>query len=967
MAGNEVSDLKSAIEYISDNINLFDQNNVTSQSLNKRLNNTGVAVNASGYYVSNYISVEEGKTYLKNSPTEDGYHRICVYNSARTFIPGEAYNDNVITICQGGAYIRFCGELAEMNTAFFGIPSAKDIIARQQIIETVNTAFEELDRKKLNILDAAGPIIREEKKNPFEISDSANGYVTFTFDDLRDDLDLVAATFEEKGLPFCIAAIPSYLSHVANGLSSASGSYTPGMTMKQVCTTAQTLGCEIMTHNITVITEENQYDYDVMYNYFVVQKQKLEENGFHVRGLIKAGGTGSIRATDEIERWLIPYYDYSDMGIAANYNLTRGDISGMTLEEMKQTVLNAKQQHSWIRVYSHNYFTLLPDILQFCIDQNINVATYGNVFDAVMSSEMANDIALLKQLTGGAFAKIQANEDLNSYIVPGNYYCERNAQVKSLENCPVNVMFNMSVCPAVYGNTNYIVQSLKPYILGRNNVEYVRRYSTSTQNWTEWQSYATTDEATKTANGLMSADDKVKLDALHNESVITETNGGLYPSSQSTANDLLQLEKTRALYHDNFARADNVSDIGVNGLASSFAPYDNIASGTFLQIGISNQKAIATNPNNAPSGSVHFKVRDAGNYPYKLLMSYNTKGGVVISPVDAENYAYVIATSNAFKVGGIGSLAMTESTVTHNANVSSIEVYVDIEKIEVYIAGQKLYSKAFTPVNTLCGLYFSVDDISSIKYTNFDILTYEQNLICNIDDAIEKCPAPVADMIGLMQSANLSYGVKFDSTVKLHSHKSIRFEQRKADSSQIYRSELTPKNPRTTNGYQVNWQLQSKIIEFDMYLPDDYVIDSKQEILLQMHNTPDGVNIDGLYPNIALQTFNGHWGFYIRSATQKIQNASDAIENYYDLGEYETGKWTHFLIYLHDGYLSEHNPCTAVWMDGKLALYERIPNTYNTTRGSYLKMGMYKTSYISSTDTGSTVRVVYFDNIRIWM
>ena len=103
------------------------------------------------------------------------------------------------------------------------------------------------------------------------------------------------------------------------------------------------------------------------------------------------------------------------------------------------------------------------------------------------------------------------------------------------------------------------------------------------------------------------------------------------------------------------------------------------------------------------------------------------------------------------------------------------------------------------------------------------------------------------------------------------------------------------------------------------------------------------------------------------SVEQKISTAEESTVNYYDLGEYEAGKWTHFLIYLHDGYLPEHHPCTAVWMDGELALYERIPNTYNTTRGSYLKMGVYKTSYTSPTDTGSTVRVMNVDNIRIWM
>lgn len=704
-----LGDLKSAINQITNIVNLFDVADIPSGNYNKRLTASGTLASGNGYYVSGYIPVVEGNKYQKNSPTEDAYHRLCVYDSAKAFIPNSATNENTITIPQGGAFVRFCGAQTELETASFGYLTAKDVEAR-------------------------------------------------------------------------------------------------------------------------------------------------------------------------------------------------------------------------------------------------------------------TDIQLLQELTGGEYKRIlpSSDNDLNNYTALGNYYCATTADATALLNCPVSIAFDMAIYNSIPGGTNYVTQELKPYDPRKNSVKFVRRHTISSGTWSEWKAFATTDLATDSADGLMSASDKAILDTLHDERSTVKTNGSLFPAIISTASDLLELEKTRAIYHDNFARADNASDIGVNGASTSFAAYTTMPNNGALQIGISGQKAVATNPGGAASGYKQFKVRNAERLPYKILVTFVTNGGVVISPVDTNNYIYVYATANSFAVGGIGTLALSETEVIHNAGVTSLEVYVDTNLLEVYVAGQKLYTGAIQPVNTLCGLYFSADELS-IAYTNFAILVFEQNLLCNIDDVIENCATPKQELIGTIQTADASYGVTFDSSVTRHSLKSIRFEQRKADTSQIYRSEIVPKNPRIHNGYQVNWQLQSKIIEFDIYLPQDYVIDTKQEILMQMHNTPDNVNADGLWPNIALQTINGHWGFYIRSAEQKISTAEESTVNYYDLGEYEAGKWTHFLIYLHDGYLPEHHPCTAIWMDGELALYERIPNTYNTTRGSYLKMGMYKTSYTSPTDTGSTVRVVNVDNIRIWM
>lgn len=120
--------------------NLFDKTTVTS---GYRLTNvvgkeygtittaTGASndfVSASDYFVSALIPVEVGKTYIKNSPTEDAYHRYKTYNANQIAVRmGDA---NSITIQSGEAYIAFCGYLTELDdTTLYGSTSAQTATA----------------------------------------------------------------------------------------------------------------------------------------------------------------------------------------------------------------------------------------------------------------------------------------------------------------------------------------------------------------------------------------------------------------------------------------------------------------------------------------------------------------------------------------------------------------------------------------------------------------------------------------------------------------------------------------------------------------------------------------------------------------------------------------------------------------------------------------------------------------------
>lgn len=597
--------------------------------------------------------------------------------------------------------------------------------------------------------------------------------------------------------------------------------------------------------------------------------------------------------------------------------------------------------------------------------ENARVGVDGTVYNTLGNAIRTQ----LNKYTGGAFIELSANTDLNSITTPGNYYCAE-ANASGILNKPydTNKAFNLRVESAFGDNTTYLLQIFRSRYVD-DAAQIAVRNIRSNGTVGEWKKIPYSDTATITADGLLSSWDKRKLTALGQ---VASFEKELYPSPRSNVSGLLQLEKTNCVFHDNFWRANNATDIGNNGSGSRRYYYYDMASSSAeaqnIKVGISDHKAVATNPGNLVGAKrIKYKYTNP-DMPYKVIMSFGDKGVLVISPTDTDNYIYVSATPNSFTVGGIGSFStVTTTTVTHNLDIHTITAYVYDDHVTVYVAGQPKLTFNATSVNMFAGLLFTAEDVSTISYTNFDVFNTAENLCSYQDEGIEKASAFSNEIVNYSQTADYSYGVLLDSARTLHSVHSIRFEQRKEDSSEIYRSEITVKNPRGTD-YNANFPLQTKIFEYDLYIPEDYGIDSEPEILWQMHHTPDGVVADGLIPNVVFNTHNGRFTVNVRSFEFKAQSSAEITDRReYDLGEYTPGTWYHVQVFIREGYRPEHDPCLAIWMDGELKVYDRSPNVYNTTNGSYLKMGIYKPSYVHQTATGTTKRVIYLDNLNVWM
>ena len=159
----KIDSLSEDLDYITDNENLFDKNEIVT---GYRLASSGQPYADTDYYYSNYIPVEFGKTYKRNSPILDEKHRVChykFYNGMYNFI-GTVWNTNEIVINDTNVtHIRFCGLQSEVNTTtLFGEVTAQDNVAREKVtkleldIENANSYCENIVTEISSKTDVTG-------------------------------------------------------------------------------------------------------------------------------------------------------------------------------------------------------------------------------------------------------------------------------------------------------------------------------------------------------------------------------------------------------------------------------------------------------------------------------------------------------------------------------------------------------------------------------------------------------------------------------------------------------------------------------------------------------------------------------------------------------------------------------------------------------------------------------------------
>ena len=304
------------------------------------------------------------------------------------------------------------------NKLYLNIGQSSNGIFGKNTIKTYDEFFNKIGEEKKYINDYINydirgtSLVNQNNKNPFKYSEFDKPYFVMVFDDGRRDLDLVASICEEYNIPLSVSIPPHTLNYVCDGLTESKGSYSVGMSIKEVCNKIVELGGEVLAHRLEVITIDNQYNNEFMYDHFVNTKKELEENGFKIRGIIRAGGGNAIdnseEQTKESLKWCLKFYDYSDM-YAPRTNIQYGRPRNNFyngVEESKAIFDNLltyyKTDFKWLMAHTlDGTETNMNEanfraIIEYALSIGVTFTTMSYLFDNFKSSELEERIKALE-------------------------------------------------------------------------------------------------------------------------------------------------------------------------------------------------------------------------------------------------------------------------------------------------------------------------------------------------------------------------------------------------------------------------------------------------------------------------------------------------------------------------------------------------------------------------------------------
>lgn len=218
-------------------------------------------------------------------------------------------------------------------------------------------------------------------KEKFAWKSMNTGYIAFTFDDSLDDTADIVDLFISKGVPCCFGAIPEKLNM---GLENGE---TIAKAMKRG---VEAVGCEVLAHGGSgneIVVESNIDDMDFLYNKFVVNKQKLVDFGFNVRGTVRVGGSGNICNDPRTDEWVRLFFDYGDLyGLEEPYNHARASI-GTGIDGYKLVIDEAVSKKKFEPILFHQCPDYMGELIDYAISKGAVICNYATVYDTFGSTE----------------------------------------------------------------------------------------------------------------------------------------------------------------------------------------------------------------------------------------------------------------------------------------------------------------------------------------------------------------------------------------------------------------------------------------------------------------------------------------------------------------------------------------------------------------------------------------------------
>lgn len=195
-------------------------------------------------------------------------------------------------------------------------------------------------------------------------------------------------------------------------------------------------------------------------------------------------------------------------------------------------------------------------------------------------------------------------------------------------------------------------------------------------------------------------------------------------------------------------------------------------------------------------------------------------------------------------------------------------------------------------------------------------------------------------LLGVSRQTSTSYGITTVTSPLFQGKKSARFELRATDKAANGGTRAELSFPPATS--------LNRWYSYAVYAPaDQFKYDDEDDCITQFHQG------DGETPALCLRVKEDR--IYIR-----------ILGVWNDLGVFEKDKWVPYVM--HIKHSTSSDGLIELWRNGVKIMNRSGANMYKVRGGGHnpsLKMGIYKSAWNGSSTTATSVRVVYYDDIKI--